>query len=312
MKIYYGTDQVIKLTNAVVTAGTFDGVHLGHTRILNNLRKKADLLGGETVVITYHPHPRQVLPNYNGTEVKLLSTMDEKTEMLRKYGVDAFIIIPFTPAFASISSSDFVKDILVAKIGTKRLVIGHDHRFGRNREGTFEYLQHNAQAFGFEVEEIPAQDVEAVTVSSTRIRQALQAGNLQLANEYLGRNYSLSGTVLHGKGVGRTLNFPTANISLSDPSKLIPAEGVYAVLVTTEGTSYKGLLSIGTNPTLGENKQTIEAWLMDFDGDLYGKTLTVEFVEYLRGQVTFKGLPELKAAIQADEAEARLVFANRL
>ncbi|MES2388438.1 MAG: bifunctional riboflavin kinase/FAD synthetase [Bacteroidota bacterium] len=310
MTVYYGTEQIQNNHNAVVTAGTFDGVHIGHCKILSRLREAADKIGGETVVITYHPHPRLVLPSEKPGQVKLLTTLEEKTELLHKEGIDKLVIIPFTLEFASKSSDAFVREILVDKIGTRLLVIGHDHKFGRNREGGFEYLRDNAGRYGFEVEEIPAQDIEEVTVSSTRIRHALENGNLETANEYLGRPYSLCGTVIHGKAEGRKLGYPTANLQLSDKNKLIPAEGVYACKADCNGEIYNALLSIGTNPVFGDNPQTIEAWLMDFDGDLYGKNLRLNLHTYLREQKKFESLEALIDAMKADEKRGREILSG--
>ena len=252
MKVYQGLDHFTKLPFAVVTSGTFDGVHVGHQKILARLREVARLHKGETVVITYWPHPRLIVST-DSAELKLLSTIDEKIELLAKYQVDHLVIIPFTKEFSQLSSEQFITQILVEKIGTKKLVIGYDHRFGKNREGSFEHLKQNASTYGFDVEEIPRQDIDDVGVSSTRIRNALQEGKIHLANEYLGSPYALTGKVVAGDQIGRQLGFPTANIQLDQPYKLIPMEGIYAVKVAHQGNLYKGMLYIGTRPTIDGN-----------------------------------------------------------
>ena len=299
------------LNNAVVTSGTFDGVHIGHQKILKRLVENARLTGGKSVVITFWPHPRHVLVNDTRNLIFLLTTIEERIALLRKYEVDYLLIIPFTQAFANLSSSQFISDILVKTIGTKKLVIGYDHRFGKNREGSFEYLKDNSSQFGFEVEEIPQEDIDHVGVSSTKIRKALEAGDVETAIKYLGYFYMLSGSVAEGDKLGRTLGFPTANLVIDEPLKLIPAHGVYAVYGTANGQRYKGMLNIGIRPTVGGTKQTIEANFFDFDQDIYHLELQLELVARIRDEQKFNGLDALKSQLARDKEAALKVLNSR-
>lgn len=300
-----------RLPNAVVTSGTFDGVHRGHQRILARLRQVADAVGGATVVITYWPHPRLVLgppPSHPELlELQLLNTLDERAARLAEHGVDYLLVMPFTRAFAQWSSEQYIQELLVKTVGTRHLVIGYDHRFGKNREGGFDYLSQHAERYGFTVEEIPRQDVDAVGVSSTRIRRALRAGDVATATAYLGYAYPLTGRVVTGQQLGRTIGYPTANLAVPEPLKLVPAIGIYAVWATTAaGTRHAGMLAIGVRPTIGEDlAQTIEVNLLDFSGDLYGQLLTLEFVAWLRGEERYDGLPALTAQLALDAKATR-------
>jgi riboflavin kinase/FMN adenylyltransferase len=304
MKVYQGITHFKRLSTAVVTSGTFDGVHIGHQKILSRLREVSRQYGGESVVITFWPHPRLVVST-DSQDLKLLSTIEEKIEMLDRMQVDHLLIIPFTKEFSLLTSEEFINRILVEKIGTKRLVMGHDHRFGRNREGSFEHLRAHAAQYGFEVEEIPRQDIEDLGVSSTRIRNALLEGNLPVANEYLGRPYSLKGTVVKGQQLGRTIGYPTANTKVLEPYKLIPADGVYAVRVHYRDTLYQGMLNIGLRPTVGGLTRTIEVHLFDFDQALYGQELIIHFEARIRQEQKFAGMEELKRQLGRDKEDAR-------
>ncbi|MBK0403723.1 bifunctional riboflavin kinase/FAD synthetase [Adhaeribacter sp. BT258] len=297
-----------KIANAVVTSGTFDGVHVGHQQILKRLHENAMLLGGKSVVITFWPHPRHVLSQSQEKPVYLLTSIEERIALLRKFKVDYLLIIPFTPEFANLSSSEFIQKILIEAIGTKKLVIGYDHRFGRNREGGFEYLKENAATLGFEVEEIPREDVDHVGVSSTKIRKALEAGDIETANKYLGYPYLLTGTVAEGDRLGRTIGFPTANLEISETQKLIPARGVYAVYGNVNGQKLKGMLNIGMRPTVGGLKQTIETHFFHFDQDIYHQELQLELVARLRDEQKFPGLEALKAQLVKDQEAALAVL----
>ena len=294
------------LGNAAVTSGTFDGVHLGHQRILGRLREVAQARGGPSVVITYWPHPRLVLgppPSHPELlELQLLNTLEERIAKLTEFGVDYLLIVPFTPEFAQWTSEDYIQNLLLKTVGAQQLVIGYDHRFGKNREGGFDYLTQNAARYGLTVEEIPRADVDAVGVSSTRIRQALRQGAVGTANKYLGYNYPLTGTVGRGQQLGRTIGYPTANLEVAEPLKLVPAQGIYAVWATTAaGTRHQGMLSIGVRPTIGTDlAQTIEVNLLDFSGDLYDQPLTLEFVAWLRGEEKYDGLGALTAQLALD------------
>ncbi|RAK65208.1 bifunctional riboflavin kinase/FAD synthetase [Hymenobacter edaphi] len=304
-----------RLHNAVVTSGTFDGVHLGHHKILQRLQEVARLSGGPSVVITYWPHPRLVLApppaHPDPKPLHLLNTLEERIEKLAGYGVDYLLIVPFTREFAEWTSEQYIRELLLDTVGTAKLVIGYDHRFGKNREGSFEYLQQHAAEYGLEVEEIPREDVDAVGVSSTRIRRALEAGDVGTAARYLGYDYPFTGTVVRGQQLGRTIGYPTANIRCEEALKQVPGRGVYAVMATTAaGTRHPAMLNIGVRPTVGGSLQeTVEAHLLDFDGDLYDQPLTVQFVARLRDEQKFSGLDALKAQLaqDADAARAHLI-----
>lgn len=300
MNVYYGIQEFKKLENAVVTSGTFDGVHLGHQKILNRLNQVADLTNGQSVVITFYPHPRSVISPDNQI-VKLLSTLDEKIGLLENSGVNHLLIIPFTREFSELSSEEFIQKILIETIGTKTLVIGYDHRFGKNREGGFDFLKANKEKYGFDIEEISRQDIENVVVSSSKIRNALQEGDVPSADHFLGRNYSVSGLIVKGKQLGRTIGFPTANIQVREIAKLIPSDGVYAVKVYYKDDIFGGMLNIGNRPTVDGTYQTIEVNIFDFDQEIYGENLKVEFLQKIRNEKKFNGLDELKAQIAKDK-----------
>ena len=307
MKVWNDINNFGKLKNPVVTTGTFDGVHIGHQKLIKSLRQIASKIEGETVLVTFYPHPRMVLfPDDN--ELKLLNTQEEKTELLEKFGIEHFIVIPFTKKFSRLTSLEFVRDIIANKIGTKKLVIGYNHHFGRNREGGFKHLKEFGPVYGFDVKEIPAIDLDNIEISSTKIREALQKGNISTANSYLGYEYSLRGKVIRGKQLGRELGYPTANIEVADKYKLIPADGIYAVKVFHETTQYKGMMSIGFNPTVDGKKRTIEVNIFDFDKDVYNQEIRVNFVEWLRKEKKFSDLEKLKKQIAADKQATLKVF----
>ena len=303
MNIYHNLDAFEKLDYAVVTSGTFDGVHIGHKKILSRLREISQLSGGQTVVLTFWPHPRTVVSE-DSQSLQLLSTIEEKIALFAQLGIDHLAIIPFTRSFSELSSEDFIRQILVDNIGTKKLVIGYDHRFGKNREGSFEFLKENCSQYGFEVEEIPRQDIEDMAISSSRIRKALVTGQIHEANELLGRPYSISGTVVKGKQLGRTIGFPTANLHPEESYKLIPQNGVYAIRAIYKDEIFKGMLNIGVRPTVDGTSKTIEANLFDFDREIYGEELRVELLHYLRPEQKFDGLPALVAQINLDKERA--------
>ncbi|WP_026995883.1 bifunctional riboflavin kinase/FAD synthetase [Flectobacillus major] len=307
MKVYHGIQEFVKLENAVVTSGTFDGVHLGHQKILQRLTEVAALTGGETVVITFYPHPRSVIAQ-DPQEVKLLSTLEEKIELLTQNGIQHLLVIPFTREFSELTSEDFIQQVLLNTIGTKTLVIGYDHRFGRHREGSFEYLKANSQRYGFAVEEISRQDIDHVAVSSSKIRKALQEGDMLPAAHFLGRNYDISGLIVKGKQLGRTIGFPTANIQVREQTKLIPQDGVYAVKVQYKDQYLNGMLNIGNRPTVDGTYKTIEVNIFDFDKDIYGENLKVEFIQRVRAEKKFSGLDELKAQIASDKLQIKQIL----
>lgn len=309
MKVYTNIDDFKGIKNPVVTTGMFDGVHLGHQKIISRLKEIAQENNGETVVLTFYPHPRMVLfPEDN--ELELLNTQKEKIELLEKYGIDHLIIYPFTKEFSRLTSVEFVRNILVNKINTKRLVIGYNHHFGRNREGSFEHLKEYGPLYGFEVEEIPAKDIDHVDISSTKTRNALLTGDVKSATRFLGHFYSITGKVIEGLKLGRTIGYPTANIVVDDKYKLIPGDGIYAVKVKLDDAMFDGMLSIGNNPTVEGKGRSIEVNIFDFESTIYGKDITIYFIERLRDEMKFKDLEELKVQLLKDEENARKIVVN--
>ena len=303
MKVYYSLNELPQIKNAIVTQGTFDGVHAAHLVILNRLKQIATERKGESVVITFHPHPRMVIfPDDHG--LKLLHTLDEKIAALEKAGVDHLLIIPFTKDFSRLTSLQFIQDIIVNKLNTKVLVIGYNHRFGKNREGTFVNLKEYSSIYGFEVEEIPEQDIDDVAVSSSQIRNALNSGDVKLASKYLLYPYQIKGKVTKGKQLGRTIGFPTANIVLNDENKQIPADGVYAVIVFFNKRTFFGMLNIGMRPTVDGLTHTVEVHMFDFDEDIYDKELSVQFVDKLRNEIKFENLAALTNQLENDKLQA--------
>ena len=308
MKIYHGLEDFAPIHNAVVTIGTFDGVHLGHQKILKRLSSVAQRIGGETVLLTFWPHPRIVLyPEY---DLKLLTTMEEKTALLEKYGINHLVRIRFTKEFAALSSEEYIRQVLVEKIGTKKLVIGHDHRFGKNRAGNFADLVAKEKVYGYEVEEIPKQEIDDITINSTRIRNALNEGNIHIGNEYLGRAYSITGKVVKGDELGRKIGFPTANISVNSPHKLIPYNGSYAVQVSfpNQNHIYSGMMNMGYRPTVDGRTHSIEVHIFNFDKTIYGKTLTISFLKLIRPEEKFDSLEDLKIQLRKDKLLAQQIL----
>ncbi len=309
MKVYTNIEDFKNVRNPVVTTGTFDGVHVGHQKIISRIKDVAKNENGETVLLTFYPHPRMVLfPDDN--ELKLINTQEEKIKLLEHYGVDHLIIYPFTKEFSRLTSVEFVRNILVNKIQTKRLIIGYNHHFGRNREGSFDHLKEYGPLYGFEVEEITAQDIDSIEISSTKIRNAVQEGDITIANEYLGHAYSLTGKVVAGKQLGRTIGYPTANIYIEDKYKLIPADGVYAVNVEHEGEMYGGMLNIGNNPTVQGKGRSVEVNIFNFNKDIYGDVATIYFIKRLRDELKFNNLEELKIALKKDKEDSLAILNN--
>ena len=300
MKIYNSIEEFKKVKQAVVTIGTFDGVHIGHLKIISSLRKIADDIDGETVLLTFSPHPRIIL--FSDTDLKLINTKKEKIALLENAGIDHLIIHPFSREFSRLSSVEFVRDILVNKIAVSRLVIGYNHHFGRNREGSFEHLKSYGPTYGFEVEEICAQDVRDVRVSSTKIRKALEQGDIKSAKSYLTYDFPLTGIVVKGKHFGHQIGFPTANIKVLDENKLIPSNGVYAVRVMVRGEQKKGILNIGVSPTLDGSEKTIEVHIIDFDQVIYGEQITILFDYWIRAEQKFESIEALKEQLIQDKS----------
>lgn len=298
LRKYLSIDQFHNSKENVVTLGMFDGVHRGHQSILNRLTETANSNNLDSLVLTFFPHPRMVLTPDNAP--KLLNTIEEKSMLLKKTGINHLVIHPFSMDFSQMDAEDFVKRILVDKLKTKKIIIGYDHRFGKNRSADFNDLVRFGEKYGFDVEKISAQMVDEISVSSTKIRTALEKGDVHTAKEYLGYDYFFSGTVVHGKKVGRTIGFPTANFEIDETYKLIPGNGIYVVYSYINNNKVWGMMSIGTNPTLGDNPQTIEVNYLDFNEDLYGQNLTVFMANKIREEETFDSLDSLKNALNQD------------
>jgi riboflavin kinase/FMN adenylyltransferase len=311
MLVYNSIADFKTLPNAIVTIGTFDGVHIGHQKIISRLNDIAAKTGGQSVVLTFYPHPRIVLhPDDHG--LLLLNTLEEKKQLMEKYGVEHLIVHPFSKQFSRTSVTEYVRDILVNKIGTKKLVIGYDHHFGRNREGSLKDLQELEEVYGYSVEEIPEEDIHEVAVSSTKIRNSLLEGNISAAREFLGHDYTLSGTVVEGKKMGRALGFPTANIEMPEKYKLVPTKGIYAVTVTLSNEAeHMGMLSIGTRPTFDDGEVSIEAHILDFDKNIYGQEITVAFKDRLRDELKFDSAQTLIAQMQKDRENTLKLLAGK-
>ncbi len=301
MSTYHQISELSSLENTIVTIGTFDGVHLGHQKIIKRLVELKEKQGGEIVLFTFDPHPRKILfPEQK--DLKLITTTDEKCAVLKQFGVDHVLVFPFTKEFSQMQAQDYISNIIVKGLKTKTLVIGYDHRFGSNREGNIETLKQLSEIYNFNVEEIPAQEINQLNVSSTRIRKAIDEGDIKTANEFLGYRFFISGTVVKGKQLGRTIGYPTANIFIEDKDKLTPKIGVYAVNVEVKGIAYKGMLNIGTNPTTDlDNTIKIEVNIFDFDKDIYGEEIKVEFLKRIRNEEKFANLDELKQALANDK-----------
>lgn len=301
MQVHHGFDNLPTFKNPVVTSGTFDGVHKGHQVILTRLKETAKTHQGESIVLTFWPHPRYVIQPEKSQDLRLLNTLEEKIQLLERQNIDHLIVIPFTKEFSQQTSLEFIQNIIIDKIQTNYLVIGYDHRFGRNREGSFEYLINHPQEFPFAIEEIPRQDVDNIGVSSTKIRKALTTGDIMIANTYLDSLYSLTGKVISGSQNGRKIDFPTANIQPDDNFKLIPAQGVYAIQIIFEGKEYLGMLNIGMRPTLNGDTQSIEAHIFDFHKDIYNQNIQLLFIAHIRKEQKFENLEALKKQLQNDK-----------
>ena len=300
MKSYNSLDNFKSDFKTIVTIGTFDGVHVGHRYIINYLNKIAKREGGESVLLTFSPHPRLVINNEH-SHLKLIDTLDEKKEKLKNLGLQNFVVQKFTKEFSRIKYVNFVRDILVKKLNVDHLVIGYDHQFGRNREGSIKELQELSQLYNFKVEEIPPQKQEDVSISSTKIRNLVLEGDIETANKYLANNFLLSGTVIDGEKIGRTINYPTANISF-DKDKLIPKAGVYAVTINISNKSFDGMLNIGVQ------QQKIEVHIFDFSKNIYGLDIKIEFKKLIRSNIKFTNISQLKNQLIEDEKKCREFF----
>lgn len=306
MKVYRNIIETRNIPNAVVTIGTFDGVHLGHQALFNKMKSLAQSVGGQTVVVTFSPHPRQVL-NIDSSNLRFLCTPEEKMRKFEALGIDNVLVINFTKEFSRTPSEVFIKDYIIDNIKPAYIVVGYDHHFGKNRMGDFDLLSDLKKKYNFKVERIAAQDVENIAISSTKIRNALAAGNVKSANRLLGYLYSVTSKVVKGNEIGRTIGFPTANLELAKEYMLFGRGGVFAALVEYEGHTYKAMANIGHRPTIGdraEGDMLIEVNLFDFDGDLYGKEITVRFIDRIRDEIKFGSLQELKAQLEQDREKA--------
>jgi riboflavin kinase / FMN adenylyltransferase len=328
MQIYYHTDQLPAFRRAVITIGTFDGVHTGHAQILQQLRQEAARIDGETVIVTFYPHPRKIVRG--GTaEVRLINTLEEKIQLLSWQQVGHLVVVPFTADFAEMTAGQYVKEFLLERFHPHTVIIGYDHRFGKGRQGDYHLLEDFSRSEGFELQEIPVHLLDAVSVSSTRIREAIAGGDIESANQLLGYPFFFSGQVMEGRRLGRTIGFPTANLQVGSPDKLIPGDGVYAVEVevvdagsvslTAPGTGaspfggnrWKGMMNIGMRPTVDGRERTIEVNIFDFNEDLYGRELRVFVNKYLRGEEKFNGLDALKAQLTRDKENSLAALSGR-
>lgn len=304
MKIYHNIEEFEGVENPIVTIGTFDGVHVGHQKIISRMKELAKKLNGETVLITFYPHPRLVI-HPDSKNLKFINTQDRKIKLLEKVGIDHLIVIKFTHEFSKQTSANFIQSYLVEKIKTRKLIIGYDHHFGKNRIGDFNTLYDLGKKHGFEVEKIPAQDVKNIAVSSSKIRKALTEGKIKKANSLLGYEYSITGIVVGGQKIGRKIGFPTANIEQSDEYKLITANGVYACRVEYNGRMYQGMGNIGVRPTINNGSLTIEVNIFDFDIEIYDEEITIYFVDRIRDEEKFGNLDLLKEQLTKDEVTVR-------
>lgn len=304
MKEHKGANAFKSDRPTVITIGTFDGVHAGHQKIIKRLIDTAKVNNMESAILTFFPHPRMVLQKEG--ELKLINTINERKALLEKAGVDHLIIHPFTMQFSRLSALEFVRDILVNKLNAKKVIIGYDHRFGRNRTADIADLREFGKQFDFEVEEIGQEDIEDVAVSSTKIRKALLEGRVEKANNYLLHPFAITGKIVRGKGLGKEFGYPTANLKVEEEYKLIPKNGVYVVRSLIDGYSYYGMMNIGTNPTVGGTHQTIETFFFNLDKDLYGKVLTIEMLSWIRDEKKFESVSALKLAMRQDEAFSKV------
>ena len=313
MQVHYSLEPLPKFRNPAVTVGTFDGVHTGHREVLKQLTEVAAQTGGESVLITFHPHPRSVVSSPI-LGIRLINTLEERIELLRSCGIDHLVIAPFTEHFSNLTAEEYVRDFLVGKFNPKTLVIGYDHRFGRDRDGNFQFLETNADRHGFTLREIPAHLLESNVISSTRIREALLHHDIESANRLLGYPFHFTGTVVHGNKIGRTLGYPTANLHISQEEKIVPGNGIYAVFAQPDGFNhpFQGMMSIGFRPTVGGTQRVIEVNLFEFDADIYDRSLTVYVLHYLRQEVKFEGLPALVEQMHLDKKQTLTCLPKQL
>ncbi len=299
MKVYNSLSSFNNHKKTIVTIGTFDGVHIGHKKVLEKLHNSAIEKNAESVLLTFFPHPRMVLQQ--DLNIKLLNTIEEKKDVISKFGLDHLIIHPFDMEFSRLTAEEFVKDILVDQLNLCKIIIGHDHRFGRNRTATIDDLIQFGEKYNFEVEQITAKEIDEIAISSTKIRNALLEGDVSTANSYLGYSYSITGTIIEGKKIGRSINFPTANIKVSEEYKLIPKNGVYIVSIELNNKLYYGMMNIGTNPTISKGNQSIEVHIFDFNESVYDQNIKVNFLDRIRDERKHESLEELKLQLEKDK-----------
>lgn len=303
MNVFHSIQDFKSSEKTIVTLGTFDGMHIGHRAILNKLKLQRNQSGYKTLVLTFFPHPRMVLKTDH--KILLLNTIEERIQLIKDFGIDYLVVQEFTQEFANLSAEEFVKNILVDQFNIAKIIIGHDHRFGKNRSADIYDLIEFGKKYHFDVEQISAKELDHVSVSSTKIRKALTQGNVSLAKDYLGYPYMISGKVVKGRQLGRTIGFPTANIQIYEDYKLVPAIGVYVVGVTVKGNDYYGMLSIGTNPTVGGKEKTTEVYIFDFNEVIYNEEITVHFLTKIREEQKFSSVDLLKEALKEDERFSR-------
>lgn len=310
MKVHTDFSSYIDIKNPVVTVGTFDGVHLGHQKILNRIKKIASSVNGETVLLTFHPHPRKVL--FNDNTVKLIHTLNEKIQVLEKKGLDHLVIYPFTRSFSTYSAQKYVEELIVNKLKTHTLVIGYDHHFGNDRKGNIELLDKLKDKYHYNLEEISVHEIDEIKVSSTKVRNAIYSGDIHLVPNYTGYPFHFSGIIIKGDGIGKTINYPTANISLSSQEKIIPNKGVYAVKCELKNKKHcHGIMNIGNRPTIGINQnESIEIHLFDFNKNIYGETLKVDVIKKIREEIKFKNIEALKTQIAKDCVKATQILSE--
>lgn len=303
MKLHNSTDNLPAFKNAVITIGTFDGVHCGHQQIIKTLKDTAVAANGESVIITFHPHPRKVVSSVV-TGIRLITTLQERIDLIAKTGIDHLVVVPFTDFFANQTAEEYISHFLVDKFNPHTIIIGYDHRFGKDRTGNYKLLEEKASVYNYRLMEIPEHLLDAVKVSSTNIRNALIHGNIDEANKLLGYQFFFEGEVVHGDKIGRTLGYPTANLKILDDEKIVLGDGIYAVYADVEGKNYKGMMSIGFRPTVNGKRRVVEVNLFDFNREIYGQVIRVHVAKYLRSEVKFNGLDALTEQLHLDKIDS--------
>lgn len=307
MKVHYSIDQLPVFKNAVVTIGTFDGVHTGHQQIIHTLKEAAANAGGESVIITFHPHPRKVVSSAV-TGIRLITTLNERIELIAKSGVDHLVVVPFTDYFANQTAEEYICDFLVDKFHPHTIIIGYDHRFGKERSGDYKLMEAKASAYQYQLMEIPVHLLDTIKVSSSNIREAILHGRVEEANKLLGYTFFFEGEVVHGDKIGRTIGYPTANLKSTDEEKIVLGDGIYAVYAEVQGVRYKAMMSIGFRPTVNGKKRVVEVNIFDFETEIYGQVIRVYVKKYLRSEVKFNGLEALKQQLHQDKVDSLAVL----